>query len=222
MRILFIEDDTALCAALAPALAGLGKADFCHTGPEGLSLLVSGGYDLCILDRMLPGLDGLTLLRAARAQGVTTPVLLLTALAGAGDTVDGLDAGADDYLAKPFDTAVLLARLRALLRRSGGTAALTAGDLRLDTGELTLIGPAGNAVLSRKECDLLEALMRAPGRLQARSVLLARVWGPVAEVEEANLDCYIHFVRRRLAGVGSRARVVTVRGSGYRLEVAPC
>lgn len=222
MRILFIEDDTALCAALAPALAGLGKADFCHTGPEGLSLLVSGGYDLCILDRMLPGLDGLTLLRAARAQGVTTPVLLLTALAGAGDTVDGLDAGADDYLAKPFDTAVLLARLRALLRRSGGTAALTAGDLRLDIGELTLIGPAGSAVLSRKECDLLEALMRAPGQLQARSVLLARVWGPLAEVEEANLDCYIHFVRRRLAGVGSRARVVTVRGSGYRLEVAPC
>lgn len=222
MHILLIEDDTALCAALAPALAGLGKADFCHTGPEGLSLLVSGGYDLCILDRMLPGLDGLTLLRAARAQGVTTPVLLLTALAGAGDTVDGLDAGADDYLAKPFDTAVLLARLRALLRRSGGTAALTAGDLRLDTGELTLIGPAGSAVLSRKECDLLEALMRAPGRLQARSVLLARVWGPLAEVEEANLDCYIHFVRRRLAGVGSRARVVTVRGSGYRLEVAPC
>ncbi len=222
MHILFIEDDTALCAALAPALAGLGKADFCHTGPEGLSLLVSGGYDLCILDRMLPGLDGLTLLRAARAQGVTTPVLLLTALAGAGDTVDGLDAGADDYLAKPFDTAVLLARLRALLRRSGGTAALTAGDLRLDTGELTLTGPTGSAVLSRKECDLLEALMRAPGRLQARSVLLARVWGPLAEVEEANLDCYIHFVRRRLAGVGSRARVVTVRGSGYRLEVAPC
>lgn len=222
MHILFIEDDTALCAALAPALAGLGKADFCHTGPEGLSLLVSGGYDLCILDRMLPGLDGLTLLRAARTQGVTTPVLLLTALAGAGDTVDGLDAGADDYLAKPFDTAVLLARLRALLRRSGGTAALTAGDLRLDTGELTLIGPAGSAVLSRKECDLLEALMRAPGRLQARSVLLARVWGPLAEVEEANLDCYIHFVRRRLAGVGSHARVVTVRGSGYRLEVAPC
>lgn len=222
MHILLIEDDTALCAALAPALAGLGKADFCHTGPEGLSLLVSGGYDLCILDRMLPGLDGLTLLRAARAQGVTTPVLLLTALAGAGDTVDGLDAGADDYLAKPFDTAVLLARLRALLRRSGGTAALTAGDLRLDIGELTLIEPAGSAVLSRKECDLLEALMRAPGRLQARSVLLARVWGPLAEVEEANLDCYIHFVRRRLAGVGSRARVVTVRGSGYRLEVAPC
>lgn len=222
MHILLIEDDTALCAALAPALAGLGKADFCHTGPEGLSLLVSGGYDLCILDRLLPGLDGLTLLRAARAQGVTTPVLLLTALAGAGDTVDGLDAGADDYLAKPFDTSVLLARLRALLRRSGGTVALTAGDLRLDTGELTLTGPTDSTVLSRKECDLLEALMRAPGRLQARSVLLARVWGPLAEVEEANLDCYIHFVRRRLAGVGSRARVVTVRGSGYRLEVASC
>lgn len=222
MRILLIEDDTALCAALTPALAGLGKTDFCHTGLEGLALLVSGGYDLCILDRMLPGLDGVTLLRAARAKEVTTPVLMLTALAGAGDTVDGLDAGADDYLGKPFDTPVLLARLRALLRRSGGTGALVAGDLRLDTGELTLTGPTGSAELSPKECELLEALMRAPGRLQARSVLLARVWGPLAEVEDANLDCYIHFVRRRLAGVGSRARVVTVRGSGYRLEVDLC
>lgn len=222
MRILLIEDDDALCAALRPALAGLGQTDICHTGPEGLALLTSGGYGLCILDRMLPGLDGVTLLRAARGKGVDTPVLMLTALAGAGDMVDGLDAGADDYLGKPFDTQVLLARLRALLRRSGGTAELRAGDLRLDPGELTLTGPKGQAVLSRKECELLEALMRAPGRLQARSVLLARVWGPLAEVEDANLDCYIHFVRRRLTGVGSRTRVVTVRGSGYRLETDLC
>ena len=124
MRLLLIEDDTALCAALAPALGDFGRLEVCHTGPEGLALLASGGYDLCILDRMLPGLDGVTLLRAARAKGVTTPVLLLTALAGPGEVVDGLDAGADDYLAKPFDTAVLQARLRALLRRSGGGAVL--------------------------------------------------------------------------------------------------
>ena len=96
MRLLLIEDDTALCAALAPALGDFGRLEVCHTGPEGLALLASGGYDLCILDRMLPGLDGVTLLRAARAKGVTTPVLLLTALAGPGEVVDGLDAGADD------------------------------------------------------------------------------------------------------------------------------
>ena len=222
MRLLLIEDDEALCEALRPALAGFGALEVCHTGTEGLALLLSGGYDLCILDRMLPGLDGVTLLRAARAKGLATPVLMLTALAGPGDMVDGLDAGADDYLPKPFDTAVLQARLRALLRRSGGVAALSAGDLRLDRAELTLTGPAGTAVLSRKECDLLEALLRAPGKLQARPVLLARVWGPLAEVEDANLDCYIHFVRRRLAAVGSRARVVTVRGSGYKLEADPC
>lgn len=222
MRLLLIEDDTALCAALAPALGDFGRLEVCHTGPEGLALLASGGYDLCILDRMLPGLDGVTLLRAARAKGVTTPVLLLTALAGPGEVVDGLDAGADDYLPKPFDTAVLQARLRALLRRSGGGAVLQAGDLRLDPAELTLTGPAGAAELSRKECALLEALLRAPGRLQPRAALLARVWGPLAEVEDANLDCYIHFVRRRLRAVGSAARVVTVRGSGYRLEAPPC
>lgn len=160
MRLLLIEDDTALCAALAPALGDFGRPEVCHTGPEGLALLASGGYDLCILDRMLPGLDGVTLLRAARAKGVTTPVLLLTALAGPGEVVDGLDAGADDYLPKPFDTAVLQARLRALLRRSGGGAVLQAGDLRLDPAELTLTGPAGAAELSRKECALLEALRR--------------------------------------------------------------
>src|SRR5699024_470139 len=111
---------------------------------------------------------------------------------------------------------------RALLRRSGGGTVLQAGDLRLDPAELTLTGPAGAAELSRKECALLEALLRAPGRLQPRAALLARVWGPLAEVEDANLDCYIHFVRRRLRAVGSAARVVTVRGSGYRLEVPPC
>jgi len=222
MRILMIEDDRALCAALRPALTQPGfAADFCHDGREGLSMLCTGAYDVCILDRMLPALDGLSLLRAARERGVAVPVLLLTALGGVGDKVDGLDAGADDYLIKPFDTRELLARLRALARRPAAAQSvlLRAGDLTLDPGQLTLAGPNGVAGLSRRECDLLETLLRAPDRLQSRTALLDRVWGPLSEVEEANLDCYIHFVRRRLSSVGSACRIVTVRGSGYKLSV---
>lgn len=222
MRILMVEDDAALCAALQPALeAAAFRVDFCHNGPDGLVLLTSGAYDACILDRMLPGLDGLSLLRAARTEGVSTPILMLTALSGISERVDGLDAGADDYLAKPFDTRELLARLRALTRRPGTVAAsiLQQGDISLSPTELTLSGPRGTIRLTKRECDLLEAFLRNPGRLQSRSLLLAQVWGPMAEVEDANLDCYIHFVRRRLQSVGSAARVVTVRGSGYQLEV---
>lgn len=221
MRILMVEDDTALCEALRPALEAAGfRPDFCYNGTDGLALLETGAYDVCILDRMLPGLDGLSLLRAARTRGISTPVLMLTALSGIGERVDGLDAGADDYLSKPFDTRELLARLRALSRRPGTAAgaALQEGDVTLAPTELTLTGPKGSVSLTKRECDLLEALLRSPGRLQTRPALLAQVWGPMAEVEDANLDCYIHFVRRRLQSVGSAARVVTVRGSGYKFE----
>lgn len=221
MRILMVEDDKALCEVLRPMLeAASFRADFCYNGTDGLALLSGGAYDVCILDRMLPGLDGLSLLRAARMGGITTPVLMLTALSGIGERVDGLDAGADDYLAKPFDTRELLARLRALTRRPGTLSepTLHSGDLQLCPGELSLSGPKGSVQLTKRECDLLETLLRSPGRLHSRSSLLAQVWGPLAEVEDANLDCYVHFVRRRLQTVGSAARIITVRGSGYRFE----
>ena len=222
MRILLIEDDRALCAALSPALQGAGyTVDLCHDGSDGQTFLCDGAYDVCILDRMLPGLDGLSLLRTARARGCTTPVLMLTALSGIGDRVDGLDAGADDYLGKPFDTRELLARLRVLTRRTGTAveSELHCGDVTLNAAQLTLTGPKADAALTKRECDLLEALLRAPGQLQTRPVLLARVWGPLAEIEDANLDCYIHFVRRRLKAVGSAVKITTVRGSGYKAEV---
>ena len=226
MRLLLIEDDCALCEALRPALEGAGyRVDACHDGADALPLLASDAYELCILDRMLPGLDGLRLLRAARAQGVDTPVLMLTALSGVGERVDGLDAGADDYLAKPFDTRELLARLRALTRRPAALHPdenrLRCSDLTLDTAEHTLSGPAGSVTVSRRECDLLAVFFRAPGLLRGRAQLLGSVWGADAEVEEASLDSYIRFIRRRLAAVGSRAAIVTVRGAGYRLELSP-
>lgn len=223
MRILLIEDDEALCRVLQPSLQAAGFAsDCCHSGADGLALLKTGCYDACILDRMLPELDGLQLLHQARSAGVTAPVLMLTALGRVGDRVDGLDAGADDYLTKPFDTRELLARLRALVRRpaelNGAAHRLACGDLTLDTAQLTLTGPAATVTVSRRECDLLAVFFRAPGLLRGRALLLGSVWGADAGVEDASLDSYIRFVRRRLAAVGSRAAIRTVRGAGYRLD----
>ena len=223
MRVLLIEDDDALCRILQPTLQADGFAcDACRSGADGLVLLQTGCYDACILDRLLPEMDGLTVLRTARAAGVNTPVLMLTALSQVGDRVAGLDAGADDYLAKPFDMRELLARLRALVRRPAelNTAAhrLACGDLVLDTAQQRLTGPAGTVTVSRRECDLLEALCRSPGVLRSRSVLLGSVWGADTEVEETSLDSYIRFIRRRLHAVGSRAAVQTVRGAGYCLR----
>ena len=226
MRILLIEDDAALCTVLVPVLekAGFG-CDVCGRSPEGLALLRQNPYDAVVLDRMLPGMDGLELLRAARRAGCSVPVLLLTALGRVEDRVDGLNAGADDYLTKPFDNRELIARLRALGRRPAETVdtRLRYGDLTLDPAALTLTGPAGAVRLSRNENALLEALLRRPGQLVGRDALFHAVWGAEDFVEEGNLDSYIHFVRRRLRAVGSRTAIQTVRGMGYWLagEDAP-
>ena len=226
MRLLMIEDDQALCQAVLPQLNRAGfSADACHDGAEGLRLALGGGYDLLIVDRMLPGLDGLGIAKSLRAGGVHTPILMLTALAGLEDRVDGLDAGADDYLVKPFAMDELLARLRALSRRAAGWSgerALSWADLRLSLEERILTGPGGDCPLSARECDLLEALMRAGGRTATRQALFQRVWGAQAEVEDGNLDSYVHFLRRRLNRVGSRVRLKTSYGVGYRLEDQAC
>lgn len=222
MRVLLIEDDAALCEAICAVFAKHGIAcDVCHDGEDGLALLLQEPCDVCVLDRMLPALDGLTLLRRVRTAGIHTPVLLLTALGGIGDRVDGLEAGADDYLTKPFDMRELLARLRALQRRGSGVLqdeTLRCGNVCLDVPQQTLKGPQGSVTLSKKECELLEVLLRNAHKLLARSVLLGRVWGTDASVEDANLDSYIHFVRRRLQAVGADIKVTTVRGTGYRVE----
>ena len=226
MRILMIEDDVDLCAAVSLSLKKEGHVTDCaHTGEDGLHFALQNAYDLILLDRMLPELDGLSVLSALRRKGFHTPVLMMTALDGVRDRVDGLDAGADDYLPKPFATEELLARIRALGRRPPlweGSRLLEAGDLSLDAELCALRGPAGALSLSRREARLLELFLRNPGQTMTRELLLARVWGPDAPVEEGNLDNYIHFLRRRLAGVGSGAKIVTVRAVGYRLEGAPC
>ena len=221
MRILLVEDEKDLREALRDTLAACGyTVECCANGPDGLDALCSGGCDLALLDRMLPGMDGLDVLRQARGAGVRTPVLMLTALDAVGDRVAGLDAGADDYLAKPFAAEELLARVRALGRRpaewEGGTA-LHRGDVELRVQDRLLTGPAGAHTPSPRELFL-----RNPGVTLPRERILLNVWGPDSDVESGNIDNYIHLVRRRLRLVGSRMELVTRRGAGYRLEADPC
>ena len=226
MRILMVEDDQDLCAAVDVHLRRAGyTVDYAHTGDDGLHFALQNAYDLILMDRMLPERDGASVVRALRSAGFSTPVLMLTALDGVSDRVSGLDAGADDYLPKPFAVEELLARIRALSRRPRqfeSTARLSAGDLELDADLCALRGPGGACPLSKRECQLLELLLRNAGQTLTRELLLARIWGPDAPVEDGNLDNYVHFLRRRLTTVGSAVRLATVRGVGYRLEVPPC
>lgn len=205
MRILIIEDDKNLCQIMRAGLQDAGiDSDFCHDGETGLELLLHNCYDACCLDRMLPSMDGLTILKKARAAKVSAPVLMLTAMGGLDDKVDGLEAGADDYLAKPFAIRELVARLHALLRRPSQAMAVEESnqihyeDATLDCNQLELCGPKGHCQLSKKEADLLEVFFRYPHQLFTRERLLSRVWGDDTEIEESNLNTYIHFVRKKL------------------------
>lgn len=200
MRILLVEDDKILCSTVAMQLEQAGyQVDQCYRGDDALYYATEYPYDVLILDRMLPSLDGLSLLQAIRQKSVMTPVIITTALDGVGDRIDGLDAGADDYLVKPFAVEELLARIRAVTRRPGrtaDTANLTFGSLSLDAvkHELTREGASSETVtLSGRESSLLEYLMRNAGRTLPRNAILSYVWGPDSEVEAGNLDNYIYF-----------------------------
>ena len=221
MRVLLVEDDAALSMAVAYRLKKEGmQVVCCEDGASGLEAALSGTFDLILLDRMLPLLDGVDLLRRVRSSGVLTPVLMLTAMDGVGDRVTGLDAGADDYLLKPFAMEELLARLRALSRRPAQWAPrdiLSCGGARLDAERCLLSCAGRTAELSRREAQLLGVLMRNAGQVLPRAVILERVWGDAA-VEDGNLDIYIHFLRKRLSENNARMKIKTVRGVGYQLS----
>ena len=215
MRILLIEDDQSLCDTVKLQLQNQGyTVDSSYDGEEGLFFIKQQAYDLIILDRMLPSLDGISVLKAMRLLNIAVSVIMVTALNSIGDKVTGLDAGADDYLAKPFAIEELLARIRALSRRPTAwitSHSLSYGNTDFDLDNLTLIGP--NSKL------LFEAFFKQPASILPRPLLLSRVWGPYAEVEEGNLDNYIHFLRRRLRTVESNLELKTIRGIGYTLEI---
>lgn len=222
MRILLAEDDKQLNNTLAYQLEREGfSVDSCLDGEEALFYGEQNIYDMILLDRMLPHMEGTDVLTSLRGKGVTTPVILITALGTLSDKVTGLDLGADDYLVKPFDFKELLARIRCVARRPHtltGSDLLTVADVSWQVSEGILTGPLGKCTLSKREADLFETLMRSKGQTLPRNTLLLKVWGPDSDVEEGNLDNYIHFLRRRLQITGSRLQIKTIRGIGYCLQ----
>ncbi len=222
MKILLIEDDKNLCELLQFQLESeKHQVDSCHDGRDGLDLFLQNAHDLVLLDRMLPTMNGLLVLKKARNAGVTTPVILLTALGELYDRIEGLDSGADDYIVKPFEYEELSARIRSLGRRSGTweeDSLIQYGDITYDTSLRILQGPNCGLQLSGREGHLLEVFLRNPASTIKRMVIFSKVWGVDAPVEESNLDTYIHFLRKRLGSVGSCLNLKTVRGIGYLLE----
>lgn len=223
MKLLLVEDEAGLRAALCRLLEN-EQYDVtpAANGPDGLEHMLTGVYDAVILDVMLPGMDGFSVLQSARRQGVRTPVLMLTARAELEDRVRGLDGGADYYLTKPFQTQELLACLRAIMRRPGETAhtALCFCDLELNQQEGKLVCTATRQAvkLSAKELRLMEYFLREPGRIFSRELLAEKVWGLESEAEYNNIEVYISFLRKKLAFLGAHAKLKTTRGIGYSLE----
>lgn len=224
-KILLVEDDKETASYLARGLTQEGhNVQHVTDGREGLFLASDGGFDLIILDRMLPSMDGLSVLRAIRAAGVTTPTLILSALASVSDRIEGLDSGSDDYLTKPFSFAELLARANALLRRSEGRPA-EAADLRIIVGDLEIeplsrtVTRAGKKLdLKPREYQLLEYFARNEGRVVTRTMLLEQVWDYHFDPGTNVVDVHISRLRRVLDDGFPTPLLHTVRGAGYKLS----
>ncbi len=220
-RLLLVEDEPRMADAIRRVLvAEHYTVDVARDGGEALAFADQASYEVVILDRMLPDMTGIDVLRALRARRVTTPVLMLTALSALEHRVEGLDAGADDYLPKPFAFSELLARLRALGRRSPEIASqrLTCGDIELDPvrHEVTVNGQS--EMLSAREYALLGYLMRHNGQVVTRQQILDSVWGAEPDVYSNVVDLYVHYLRRKLASLGRERALHTVRGIGYALR----
>jgi DNA-binding response OmpR family regulator len=223
MRILVVEDEPRMAELIRRVLVAEHYAvDLAADGVSALAF-ASGGeaYDVLVLDRMLPDLEGLELLRLLRSRGVATPALMLTALGGVEERVAGLDAGADDYLGKPFAFSELLARVRALGRRPAVSdpGLLRAGDLELDQERHVARVGARTVDLSAREFALLAYLIRHEGRVVTRQQILDAVWGAEPDVYSNVVDLYVSYVRRKLAELGREGLLRTVRGVGYALRV---
>ena len=236
MRVLLVEDTERLSQALVEILRKAGYGiDAASDGVTGADMAATGIYDVILLDIMLPRRSGIDVLRDLRAAGNATPVILLTARDAVSDRVDGLDAGADDYLPKPFHASELLARIRAVTRRPAALRSehvMEAAGLRLDLTALEVRAVGEDVVphqacvaLTAKESQLLEVLMRADGRVVAKDELIARLWGPQTSGVQNRLEVLVHALRDKLGaldgadGHSKRSRIETVRGAGYRLGV---
>ncbi|MFJ4898831.1 response regulator transcription factor [Streptomyces sp. NPDC088727] len=217
MRLLIVEDEKRLAISLARGLTAEGFAvDVVHDGLEGLNRASDGAYDLVVLDIMLPGMNGYRVCAALRAAGHEVPILMLTAKDGEYDEAEGLDTGADDYLTKPFSYVVLVARVRALLRRRGGSASpvVTVGALRMDTAARRIHLGGDEIVLTTKEFAVLEQLALRAGQVVSKAEILEHVWDFAYDGDPNIVEVYVSTLRRKLGAAAIR----TVRGAGYRLE----
>ena len=222
MKILIIEDEVLLADSLKTLLTAKGfEAECVYDGEAGAEYAELGVYDLLILDVMMPKLDGFAVARRVRANRCATPILMLTAKSDTEDRIEGLNAGADYYLTKPFDTRELLACINALLRRQGNQVnELTLGNTTLDLSSCNLVCGSSHIRLSAKEFDVMRFLMQAKGTILPKEVILARVWGYESNAVDNYVEVYVGFLRKKLASIGSNIRIEAVRRLGYTMEVA--
>ena len=223
MRVLLVEDDRKLSAAVCKLLEKERiTADPVYDGNDGLDWALGSEYDAIILDVMLPGMDGFSVLRELRKEKVTTPVLMLTARTSLEDRLTGLDSGADYYLPKPFESAELISCLRAITRRGGNAPvmALRYGDIALDQkdGKLKNTENGQEVRLGAKEFQLMEIFLRNPAQILVRETLQERVWGLESDAEYNSLEVYVSFLRKKLSFIASRMKIRATRGVGYSLE----
>ena len=222
MKLLFAEDEKSLSRAIKMILEKTNYVvDAVYDGAEALDYLAADSYDGVILDIMMPKKDGITVLREMRERGDMTPVLLLTAKSEIDDKVLGLDAGANDYLTKPFDSKELLARLRAMLRvqHTQTSSALAYGNVTLDTATCTLASPTGSYKLAGKEYGIMELLMRSPAVIISADRILERVWGYESDADINVVWVYLSYLRKKLTALGADVQIKATRGAGYSLEM---
>lgn len=220
MKILIIEDEKLLADSLKALLEKKGFDVECvYDGESGAEYAETGVYDLLILDVMMPKMDGFEVARSVRAKRCGTPILMLTARSGLEDRIRGLNAGADYYLTKPFDSRELLACVNALLRRQGNQVdELSLGNTALDLSSCTLICGENSVRLSAKEFDVMRFLLQSKDSVLSKEAILAKVWGYDSNAVENHVEVYIGFLRKKLASIGSNVHIEAVRRLGYRLE----
>lgn len=221
MHILVVEDDKYLGEALEKVISKeQHQVDLVVDGAEGLHYATSIIYDVIVLDVMLPKMNGFEVVKRLRQQNIATPVLLLTAKSEIADRVKGLDHGADDYLTKPFSTEELLARIRALSRRTGEVVLdeLKFGDVTLNLSTYMLSSPTKSVHLSHKEYNLLKLLLTQPSQIVTKEIMIVKVWGYDSDAEDNNVEAYISFLRKKLKYLNTSVVIRTSRRVGYRLE----
>lgn len=222
MNILLVDDEKDLVNALSAILTQRNyTVDCAYNGEDGLNYALSGIYDVIVLDVMMPKTNGFEVLKALRAKKIKTPVLMLTAKSDVADKIDGLNSGADDYITKPFDTQELLARIKALLRRSSQYKdnALSVGNTVLDRDTFELVVGDKKIALGKKEFQIMEILLINAGKCVEKERLIEKIWGYDSDAEYNTIEVYISFLRKKLAAIGSDAEIRSLRGIGYTADV---